>query len=55
MREVLKRVDPAWFRLWLACYGGSFTVLLSYLASAVAVAAAEILPTTKRPPIAGRP
>jgi hypothetical protein len=45
MREVLKRVDPAWFRLWLACYGGSLTVLFAYLVSAIAAAAAEVFPS----------
>lgn len=36
MKEVLKRVDPNWFRIWLACYGGSLSVLAVYLLSAVA-------------------
>ena len=36
MKEILKRVDPNWFRIWLACYGGSLTVLAAYLLSAVA-------------------
>lgn len=39
MRELIKRIDPAWLRLWLACYGGSLTVLAAYLASAIAAAA----------------
>ncbi len=41
MREVLKRVDPNWFRIWLACYGGSLSVLAAYLLSAVASAGFE--------------
>ncbi len=36
MRELIKRVDPNWLRIWLACYGGSLTVLAAYLLSVVA-------------------
>jgi len=36
MRELIKRVDPNWLRIWLACYGGSLSVLAAYLLSVVA-------------------
>lgn len=36
MRELIKRVDSNWLRVWLACYGGSLTVLAVYLLSVVA-------------------
>jgi hypothetical protein len=36
MKELIKRVDPAWLRIWIACYGGSLTVLAAYLLSVVA-------------------
>ena len=36
MKELFKRVDPNWLRLWIACYGGSLNVLAAYLLSAVA-------------------
>jgi len=36
MRELIKRVDPNWLRIWLACYGGSLSVLATYLLSIVA-------------------
>jgi hypothetical protein len=36
MKELIKRVDPQWLRIWLACYGGSLTVLAAYLLSVVA-------------------
>jgi hypothetical protein len=35
MKELIKRVDPNWLRIWLACYGGSLTVLATYLLSIV--------------------
>lgn len=33
MRELIKRVDPAWLSMWLAVYGGSLSVLAVYLLS----------------------
>ncbi len=36
MRELIKRVDPNWLRIWLVCYGGSLSVLAAYLMSVVA-------------------
>lgn len=33
MRELIKRVDPAWLSMWLAVYGGSLSVLAAYLLS----------------------
>jgi hypothetical protein len=36
MKELIKRVDPAWLQIWIACYGGSLTVLAAYLLSVVA-------------------
>lgn len=47
MRELMKRIDPVWLRLWLTCYGGSLTVLAAYLASAVAAAARETFPSLR--------
>jgi hypothetical protein len=36
MRELIKRVDVNWLRIWLVAYGGSLTVLAAYLLSVVA-------------------
>lgn len=36
MRELIKRVDPNWLRIWLVAYGGSMSVLATYLLSIVA-------------------
>ena len=36
MKELIKRVDPNWIRIWLVCYGGSLTILAAYLLSVVA-------------------
>ncbi len=36
MKELLKRVDPNWLRIWLVCYGGSLSILAAYLMSVVA-------------------
>jgi len=36
MRELIKRVDPHWLRIWLVAYGGSLSVLAAYLMSVVA-------------------
>ena len=36
MKALIKRVDPNWLRIWLACYGGSLTILAAYLLSVVA-------------------
>ena len=36
MKELIKRVDPQWLRVWLVCYGGSLTVLAAYLLSVLA-------------------
>ena len=36
MKELVKRVDPNWLRIWLACYGGSLTVLAAYFLSVLA-------------------
>jgi len=41
MKELLKRVDPGWFRIWLACYGGSLSVLAAYLLSALAATSVQ--------------
>ncbi|MGH9523875.1 MAG: hypothetical protein ACRD3E_15225 [Terriglobales bacterium] len=35
MREIIKRVDPNWIRMWLVVYGGSISVLTAYLLSVV--------------------
>lgn len=36
MKELLKRVDPNWLRIWLVCYGGSLSILATYLLSTMA-------------------
>ncbi len=36
MKELLKRVDPNWLRIWLVAYGGSLSILAAYLMSVVA-------------------
>ena len=36
MKELIKRVDPNWLRIWLVCYGGSLSILAAYLFSVVA-------------------
>ena len=41
MRELIKRVDPNWLRIWLVCYGGSLSILAAYLMSIVARVAHE--------------
>lgn len=41
MRELIKRVDPNWLRIWLVAYGGSLSVLAAYLMSVVAKLAHE--------------
>jgi len=41
MRELIKRVDPNWLRIWLVCYGGSLTILATYLLSLAAKAGFE--------------
>jgi hypothetical protein len=41
MKELIKRVDPNWLRIWLACYGGSLTILTAYLMSIVATMRSE--------------
>ena len=35
MRELIKRVDPNWLRMWLVVYGGSLSILAAYLMSVV--------------------
>ena len=41
MRELIKRVDPNWLRIWLVCYGGSLSILAAYLMSVIAKFAHE--------------
>ena len=36
MKELIKRVDPNWLRIWLVAYGGSMSVLAAYLMSVIA-------------------
>ncbi len=48
MRELIKRIDPGWLRLWLICYGGSLTVLFAYIASAAAAAASEVFSSSAK-------